>query len=270
MKTIKIMVMMVLISISAAAQQMDGELRGLLKNELNEIVPFASIKIMQGNQLIGGTQSDINGNYGYKPLSPGSYEVIVSEMGHKTKQISGVKVVPGDATRLNIKLNSNTLNEVVVKGKIEKEDYTKSGCEQHTFSFESWDAEELNQNGSYVHGDLMSALPAMASDVVESADGEMHFRGGRSDANGFYVDGIRVIDLNSMPSQAVENITVFSGGVPAMYGDVTSGVVIVTTKSYFSGLRAKNIRNRKMQEKRLEKREAQKLAKEKSEGLIFQ
>ncbi len=270
MKKIKLMALMVLISTFATAQQMDGELRGVLRNELKEIVSFATIKIMQDNRFVGGTQSDINGNYNYKPLVPGSYEVIVREMSHKTKQITGVKVVPGDATKLNILLSSNTLTEVIVLGKIEKEDYTRSGCEQNIFSFESWDKEELNQNGAYVHGDLMSAIPAMVSDVVETGDGEMHFRGGRSDANGYYVDGIRVLDLNMMPSQAVENITVFTGGVPAMYGDVTSGVVLVTTKGYFSGIREKNIRNRKAYEKRLEKREAQKQAKEVSDGILYQ
>jgi len=270
MRKIKLMAVMALISTFAAAQEMYGELRGVLKNELKEMVSFATIKIMQDNHLIGGTQTDINGNYSYKPLIPGSYEVIVSEVGHKTKQISGVKVVPGDATKLNILLSSNTLTEVIVIGKIEKEDYTKSGCEQNVFSFESWDAEELNQNGAYVHGDLMSAIPAMVSDVVETGNGELHFRGGRSDSNGFYVDGIRVLDLNSMPSQSIENITVFTGGVPAMYGDVTSGVVLVTTKGYFSGIRDKNIRNHKAYEKRLEKREAQKMAKQVSDGILDQ
>jgi hypothetical protein len=46
--------------------------------------------------------------------------------------------------------------------------------------------------------------------------------------------------------------------VPAMYGDLTSGAVIVTTKSYFSGLREKNIRQQAYREKQEEKLQAEK------------
>ena len=62
----------------------------------------------------------------------------------------------------------------------------------------------------------------------------------------------------------IENLTFFSGGVPAMYGDLTSGAVIVTTKSYFSGIRDKNIRVAQVREK-IQEEKAQKKAKEDEE-----
>jgi uncharacterized protein YqhQ len=54
-----------------------------------------------------------------------------------------------------------------------------------------------------------------------------------------------------------------------MYGDVLGGVVIVTTKSYFSGIREKNMRNRRMDEKRKEKKEREEEEKEKASGIIY-
>jgi outer membrane receptor protein involved in Fe transport len=105
--------------------------------------------------------------------------------------------------------------------------------------------------------------------VYEAPDGGFHIRGSRSDANEVFVDGVKTLDMGSLPSLGIENLTVFSGGVPAMYGDVTGGVIIVTTKSYFSGIREKNMRNRMMDEKRKEKKERQEEEKEKASGVIY-
>jgi len=270
MKTIKLRVVTWLISISSLAMaQSYGEIRGILKNDLKETVPFATVKIMQGNQLVGGTQSDVNGNCLFKPLIPGSYDVLVYEAGHQTKQISAVKVTPSEPTYLNIKLTSNTFSTIVVIGKIEKEDYTKSGCNTNMFSMASIDATELLQNASFDHVSIVSAVESMASDLIIDQNGGMHFRGGRSDDNVFYMDGVKVLSMDSAPGLGIENITVFSGGVPAMYGDVTGGVVIVTTKSYFSGIREKNMRNRRASEKRAEKKERGKEEIEKEAGILF-
>ncbi len=265
------MAMLMLISITAAAQQTYGEIRGVLKNELKEKVPFATIKILQDDRLIGGTESDADGNYKYKPLEPGLYDVVVMESGHQSKKITGVKVVPGDATYLNVKMTSNTFTEVVVNGKLIVEDYTKTGAETNVYSMKSLDATELMQNSAFERGgDLMTVVSTLASDVVEDASGGFHFRGGRSDANGVYIDGVKSLDMGTIPSLSLENVTVFTGGVPAMYGDVLGGVVIVTTKSYFSGIREKNMRNRKAAEKREQKKEREEEEKEKAAGILFQ
>jgi hypothetical protein len=271
MRTIKLMAILTLISVTAAAQQTYGEIRGVLRNELKEKVPFATVKILQDNQLIGGAESDAEGNYKYKPLEPGLYDVMVIESGHQSKKINGVKVVPGEATYLNIKMSSNTFTEVVVQGKLIVEDYTKTGAETNVYSMKSLDATELMQNSAFERGgDLMSVVTSMASDVVEDAQGGFHFRGGRSDANAVFIDGVKALDMGTLPALSLENVTVFTGGVPAMYGDVLGGVVIVTTKSYFSGIREKNMRNRRMDEKRKEKKERQEEEKEKASGVIYE
>jgi hypothetical protein len=270
MKTIKLMASLMLISIGAAAQQSYGEIRGTLKDELKEKVAFATVKIMQDNKLVGGTESDDEGNYKYKPLDPGLYDVIVMESGHQSKRINGVKVIPNEATYLNIKMKSNTLEGVTVSAKMVVEDYTQSGADMTMFCMKSLDATELMQLSSFEHGvSLMSALPSISSEVYEAPDGGFHIRGSRSDANEVFVDGVKTFNMGNLPSLSIENLTIFSGGVPASYGDVTGGVIIVTTKSYFSGIREKNMRNRMMDEKRKEKKEKEEEEKEKASGVIY-
>ena len=39
--------------------------------------------------------------------------------------------------------------------------------------------------------------------------------------------------LSGVPNEAINSFSVYTGGVPAKYGDVTGGIVAIETKSYF-------------------------------------
>ncbi len=253
-KIIQLMAAICLLSATGKSQENFGEIRGLIKNTDLEAVPYATVKILQGNLLIGGTQTDAEGYYKYKPLSAGSYEVLVIEPGHVTQKINKVTVKPGDATYVDVKLSPNTLEVVTV---VANTDYVQSGVDRNICTFRSIDYKELSQLAGYTSGDINKVIPQLVSDVVESPNGGLHFRGGREGASGNYIDGVKTYGETFVPGLAIENITVFTGGVPAMYGDMMSGAVVITTKSYFSGIRDKNIRNSQYRERREEaKRQA--------------
>lgn len=232
------------------AQQAFGEIRGLVKNTDLETVPFATVKILQGDQLIGGTITDEKGLYKFKPLNPGSYEVMIMEASHNTKKISKVKVIPGDATYLDVKLSPNTLDMVIVQA----EEYTPPAIDRTMYQFESISGKELSETAGWTNGDVMSAVPLLVSDVVVDGSGGLHFRGARGDASSSYIDGVKTYADNIIPGLAIDNLTIFTGGVPAMYGDMMGGAVIVTTKSYFSGMRDKNLRIAEQRERRAEEK----------------
>jgi hypothetical protein len=226
-----------------------GEIRGLIKNTNLEAVPFATVKILQGNQLVGGGQSDDKGYYKIKPLNPGSYEVVFMENSHITLKFNKVKVIPNDATYLDAKMSPNVLGEVTVT--VQEKDYTQSGVDRNMYSFESISGKDLTQTAGYTSGsNIMEAVPLLVSDVVETPGGGLHFRGGRDGTSATYVDGVRTYGETRITGSAIENLTIFTGGVPACYGDMTSGAVILTTKSYFSGIRDKNLRNSEAREER--------------------
>ncbi|MBA3663482.1 MAG: carboxypeptidase regulatory-like domain-containing protein [Bacteroidetes bacterium] len=239
----------------ALAQAGYGEIRGIITNTDKEPVPFATVKILQGNVLVGGTQSDMEGRYNYKPLTPGIYEMVVIEPGHQTQPINKIHVIPNEATYVDPKLTANTLSMVTVTAKAV--DYTRSGVDKNMYTMVSIDAKEIKQNASAVPGDVKGMLVSLSSNVIEQ-NGEVHVRGSRGDATSYYVDGVRTLGPNTIPGLAIENLTFFSGGVPAMYGDLTSGAVIVTTKSYFSGMREKNIRNQEYRDKQEARRAEEK------------
>jgi hypothetical protein len=252
---IKTAIAFLLISLKASAQGGYGEIRGIIKNLDLEPVPFATVKILQGNLLVGGTQTDMEGRYKYKPLTPGTYEMVVMEAGHATQQINKIAVIPNEATYVDVKMMANTLGTItVVAAPI---DYSKSGVDKNMYTMKSIDATELMQNASYNRGDIKGAMSSLTSEVIE-LNGENHFRGARGDASGYFIDGVRTVSAGTVPGLAIENLTFFSGGVPAMYGDLTSGAIMITTKSYFSGIRDKNMRLAYEREKAEAKKVAEK------------
>ncbi len=263
MKTLKLktaaFLLFVLFGINLNAQGY-GEIRGIIKNIELEPVPFATVKILQGNLLIGGTQTDAEGRYKYKPLNPGTYDMVVLEPAHQTQPVNKIKVVPNEATYVDVKITPNTLGEVTVTAKAY--DYTKTGADNNMYTMKSLDATEILQMASGSRGEVTSLLTSITSDAFQSPNGDIHFRGTRGEATGYFVDGVRTIGATTLPGLCIENLTVFNGGVPAMYGDIMGGAVIITTKSYFSGIREKNMRVNAYYEKIADKKRMEKAKKD--------
>ncbi len=93
-------------------------------------------------------------------------------------------------------------------------------------------------SGATVTAEEIAKMPqrdanAVATTVggVFSEDGERgSVRGARSDATATFIDGVRVIGVTTLPQAAIEQVDVILGGVPARYGDATSGIINVTTR----------------------------------------
>ena len=59
------------------------------------------------------------------------------------------------------------------------------------------------------------------------------FRGARKGDMIYMLDGIKSNEVFNVPSSAIGRITVYTGGLPAKYGDTLGGAIILETKSYF-------------------------------------
>jgi Ca-activated chloride channel family protein len=70
------------------------------------------------------------------------------------------------------------------------------------------------------------------------SENEVHIRGARSDASNYYIDGVRVRSMPSIPQSSMDQVTVYTGGIPANYGDFTGGIISVDSRSYFDLYRA--------------------------------
>lgn len=78
----------------------------------------------------------------------------------------------------------------------------------------------------------------VSSEVRMSDDGELMFRGSRKGDMIYMMDGIKSNEVSNVPSCAIGRMMVYTGGLPAKYGDTLGGAIVMETKSYFDLYRA--------------------------------
>jgi hypothetical protein len=211
-----------------------GEIKGRIIDKNSQLtIPGASVYVEVGNQKIG-TTSDTKGYFTIKPLSPGVYNVFVSYMGYQSITFNNVIVNPDKITSMdNVCLSNKAVDiknypTITAFGNklINPEDPSKTTILPSIIK-------DLPDNKS-----VASILRSFASDIQVSDDGkDIYFRGARKGDIAVIVDGCRQINGEmGIPSQAIGSVTVYTGGVPANYGDFTGGVVVIESKSYFDWL----------------------------------
>jgi outer membrane cobalamin receptor len=105
-------------------------------------------------------------------------------------------------------------------------------------------ASQIKHNATRL--DPVDMIAKMTPGVTKAANSdELYFRGSRSGAMAYYVDGVKVTGTNpGVSPDAISRVSVYTGGLPACYGDVTGGVVAIETKSYFDLYQQRNAANR--------------------------
>lgn len=71
---------------------------------------------------------------------------------------------------------------------------------------------------------------AGAYSMRDGMNGEIQFYGSRADATQVIIDGVKVIGDYHIPNSTIKQISVYDMGIPVQYGDVTGGVIEITTK----------------------------------------
>ena len=176
-----------------------------------------------------GTATDFDGNYTVPGIKAGEYSIRISYIGFETKMFTGIVIKDGETTTLNVDLAEavlSTSDEIVIVGDKPLVD-VESASSSQTISQEQIQSAPLR--------DIQQVVATQVG-VVRDPTG-LYIRGGRADETGFMVDGVSAKDPLAgtgfgldIGSNAFSDIEVTTGGVGAEFGDVTSGVVSVTTQ----------------------------------------
>lgn len=65
-------------------------------------------------------------------------------------------------------------------------------------------------------------------------DGKVYIHGSRPEGLAYYIDGCKVMGSPNVPICGVEMMQVYTGYIPAKYGDTNAGVVAIETRNWFS------------------------------------
>lgn len=206
------------------AQVGTGSLQGTLTDrETGEPLPFVNVVVMRGDAQIGGGATDIDGKFNIKPLSPGEYDIAVSAVGYQKSKVTGVVINVNRITFEDISIEPST---------IQMEEF-----EVIEYTVPLIDKDGGASGGTVTRDDIARMPGRSAVDVASTvggvqtnAEGESSIRGARSESTWYYIDGVKVRGTTRLPKAAIQEISVMTGGIPASYGDVTGGVVSITTR----------------------------------------
>jgi hypothetical protein len=203
-----------------------GEIRGKVSDKKTKSpLDYATVVLKRDGIVKSSTSSDENGNYLFKTLDPGEYQLEVSYVGYQKYTATNIMITSGSIKFWNIELQMMgdkdagvDLGEVVIagsKGELIDQDENKK-------TLSSKDILKLPQRG-------VGAI-ANTSSGVNSKGGGISFLGNRTDGTRLFIDGVPVIGSTAMPTVGQEQIDLIQSGVPAMFGDLTGGAINITTK----------------------------------------
>jgi len=224
-----------------------GKISGTITDQESKEPLVGANVIIEGTTF--GAATDITGSYHILNVPAGTYTVIVSYIGYQTTKVENIKVLADLTRNVDVKLSSTTVQANAVTIIAERPLIEKTATNMVRIQ-SGEELEKLPVRG--VQG-YFSLQPGV---VVQN--GTVYIRGGRYDEVGFSIEGANVRDIVGISSlastnvnntsntngniittipEALEEISVQTGGFSAKYGGAMSGIVSQTFKTGGSDLK---------------------------------
>ncbi len=215
---------------SAGAQSTSGTLNGVVKDSTGAVVPNASITLQNSvSGYVKTVTSDGAGRFSFPNLGFDPYQLSASAQELRSTGVT-VRVsstIPIFQTLTIAPVSSETVNVETTEGLTERDPNF------HTDVDRTMIARLPVETPS---SELSSIVTLLSPGVAADSNGLLHGMGDHNEVS-FSVDGQPITDQqskvfsNQLPADAVQSFEVLDGAPPAEYGDKTSLVIVVTTRS---------------------------------------
>ena len=217
-------------TLTAQSTSHSGSINGTVTDSTGAVVPGATVTI--ANPVSGYSRSavaDANGNYQFTNLPFNSYHVVVAApgFGSITEDAtinSGIAVTLKGVLEIGVAAQNVTVNSADL---VSTDTSMETSVDRSTI-----DKLPLESQSSGLSSLVTLTTPGVSAD----SNGLLHGLGDHA-SNTFAIDGQAISDQqskvfsNQIPSNAVQSVQVIDGAPPAEYGDKTSLVIQVTTRS---------------------------------------
>ncbi len=204
-----------------------GKVKGVVKDETGEPLAGANVSL-EGTSW--GAETDEDGYYYIIGVRAGTYKLKAQFIGYSDAVKPGIKVRVGLSTKTNFKMLPS---DVLVDEAVIEVEMVKSVESDVTTAVRKIDMEALETSAT----SDVSSLLSKTTGVKKDADGELHFRGGRSGEVAYVIDGVSISDptgAKSAPTSInfanVESFEIKPGIPEAEYGNALSGSVNIVYK----------------------------------------
>jgi Carboxypeptidase regulatory-like domain/TonB-dependent Receptor Plug Domain len=223
---------LLLLAASGFAQGNSGSIEGVVKDPSGSSVAGATVEITYSvSGFHRETTTGTDGNFRFTNIPFNPYHMVVRATGFSsfTQDVEVRSTVP-TGVQVSLKLGTaNTSVTVEANGG----DLVENESTFHT----DVDQEIMNRLPLESASSSVTSLVTLVSPgVAADSNGNMHGLGDHAQ-NSFSVDGQPITDQtskvfsNQIPSDSIQSLEVISGAPPAEFGDKTSLVIKVTTKS---------------------------------------
>ncbi len=226
---------------SALVAQSTGKLEGRVRDQGGQ--PIANARIV----IVGSTASATANPQGYyfiNNIPAGDLSVRVSYVGYKPKEVTNVKMISGQTITQDITLEQTAVQvqEITVVGAVNalvpRDQVTSKQLVDGAFA-DKLPIDRINN--------VLALQPGVSA---SPGGGSLSVRGGRSDDNSTYVNGVPVQPGNrgtgsgrglgspSIATNTFEDASITTGAASAEFGNAQGGVINITTKkggSRFAG-----------------------------------
>ncbi|HRH38391.1 MAG TPA: TonB-dependent receptor [Flavobacteriales bacterium] len=219
-----------LLAASATMAQNLGEIRGKVFDDAGKPVDMASVSTTLNGQTVSA-DTDAGGRFVLKPLVPGVYTVTCASFGMKPTKVVGITVTADRATFIDDVVMGGDAGSGRELGGYDVVAYKRKLIDVDDPSRMSLLASEIRKDPNIRNP--VQFLAKNFAGVSADADGGLHFRGSRTENMVSFIDGVKMLGaVPNIPPSAISSVSVYTGGLPARYGDVTGGVVVIETKTY--------------------------------------
>lgn len=206
-------------SISIAQTSLQGKVTDVASNEP---ILFGTVALMKDGAIVKGVETDLDGNYYFSDINPGTYDVEASYVGYTPSRLTGVLVKADKSNKLDLQIAEGVLaDEIVIteyKVPLIEFDNTTTGGTVTSEDIKSLPTKSVN------------AIAATTAGIASQDGGDISIRGARESGTVYYIDGVRVTNAALIPQSEIDQLQVITGGIEAKYGDVTGGLISLTTK----------------------------------------
>jgi hypothetical protein len=212
--------------------QSSGTVEGTVKDPHGAVVPNATVEIHNAvSHFERSTTTDAEGKFHFSSVPFNPYHLVVTAAGFAPfEQEVDVRSLVLVSLNVNLKIAVGTFSLVVTEKAgelIELDPTAHTDVDRNLF-----DKMPLESASSSISSLITLASPGIAAD----SNGFMHGLGEHQE-NAFSIDGQPITDQqskafsNQFPVDAVQSLEVVNGIPPAEYGDKTSVIINVTTRS---------------------------------------
>ncbi len=257
-KLLGVLTFLCLLTASAVAQVASAELHVAVRDGNGAVVRNASIVARNQTTNVERTQTtNTDGEYAFRALPPGHYEVTVTSPGFAKAIAKDVTLTVGQIAEFPIALQVASVSEVVnVSSQSEIVETQRSSA---ATTIDQTRIDNLPTNGrNYINFALTNSQLARdtAPSIGAAPTSGLNVGGQRARSNQVNVDGMDAVDnstngiRSTVSQEAVQEFQLLTNGYAAEYGRASGGVVNIITKSGSNDLHGTAygfLRNRKIQ-----------------------